>query len=109
MPISGSPVPTLGCSSSLFSLCMNMQFAKLQRTYRSIERNIGWSNKLVMRVCSTALVFSRFQELFLLNSFAKRVHSGCISCQVHCHLLEERVQAAEVWWGLVGMKWDEVG
>ena len=31
MPISGSPVPTLGCSSSMFStLCVNMQFQNIK-------------------------------------------------------------------------------
>ena len=57
-----------------------------------MEQQTGHEN-----ICSPALFFSRFQELFLENSFAKIPGaSGCILCQVHCHLLKDRVQAAEV-------------
>ena len=99
MPISGSPVPTLGCSSSMFStLCVNMQFQNIKGVIGALKgalngvTNGSWEH---LQHCIVFLQIPRTVPVEFLCG-----HTSCISCQVHCHLLEERVQAAEVWQGM---------
>ena len=99
MPISGSPVPTLGCSSSMFStLCVNMQFQNIKGVIGALKgalngvTNGSWEH---LQHCIVFLQIPRTVPVEFLCG-----HTSCISCQVHCHLLQERVQAAEVWQGM---------